>query len=96
MPSFDLLLYFQQKLSIEKQWYVNGAHYSKTLEAWLKRQDANHQKVMKLFETTYGGYDQAVIWTNRWRVFYIACSELFNYRGGEEWGVGHYLFTKKS
>lgn len=29
---------------------------------------------------------------NRWRVFYIACSELFNYNKGEEWGVGHYVF----
>lgn len=30
-----------------------------------------------------------------WRLFYLACSELFNYRGGEEWGVGHYVFTKE-
>ena len=96
MPSFDLLLFFQQKLSIEKQWYVNGVHYSKTLEHWLERQDANKAKVMQLFESTYGGYQQAVVWFNRWRVFYIACSELFKYRNGEEWGVAHYLFTKKS
>lgn len=31
----------------------------------------------------------------RWRVFYIACSELFKYNQGEEWGVAHYLFSKK-
>lgn len=31
----------------------------------------------------------------RRRLFYLACSELFAYRGGEEWGVGHYRFTKK-
>ncbi len=33
---------------------------------------------------------------NRWRMFYIACSELFNDAGGDEWGVGHYLFAKKA
>lgn len=26
-------------------------------------------------------------WIVYWRLFYIACSELFNYNGGEEWGA---------
>jgi cyclopropane-fatty-acyl-phospholipid synthase len=42
---------------------------------------------------TYGK-DQAVKWMVYWRLFYMACSELFGYHGGEEWGVGHYLFAK--
>lgn len=32
MMSADLLLYHQQDLKIEKQWWVNGIHYSKTCE----------------------------------------------------------------
>lgn len=32
MPSLDLLLFHQQDLKIEKQWWVNGNHYSKTCE----------------------------------------------------------------
>lgn len=32
MPSLDLLLFHQQDLKIEKQWWVNGTHYSKTCE----------------------------------------------------------------
>ncbi|KAK2598981.1 hypothetical protein QQS21_005586 [Conoideocrella luteorostrata] len=34
MPSADLLLYFQKDLSIKKQWWVNGLHYSKTCEVY--------------------------------------------------------------
>jgi len=79
----------------EPHRYVNGEHYSKTLEAWLKKHDGNWKRIMPLFEQTYGSRSEAVVWFNRWRIFYIACSELFRYGGGDEWGVGHYLFQKK-
>ena len=42
---------------------------------------------------TYGK-DNAGTWWNRWQVFYLACSELFNYEGGDTWGVAHLLFVK--
>ena len=74
--------------------YVNGVHYSRTLEAWLQKQDAQRTAVMGIFDKTYGR-DASLCWFMRWRMFYIACSELFRYRGGEEWGLGHYLFQKK-
>lgn len=35
MMSFDLLLYHQKELKIQKQWWVNGKHYSKTCEVSL-------------------------------------------------------------
>ncbi|KAL0059032.1 hypothetical protein AAF712_014270 [Marasmius tenuissimus] len=31
----------------------------------------------------------------RFRVYYMACSELFSMNGGQEWGLGHYLFRPK-
>ena len=93
MPSMNLLLHFQEDLAVQNQWYVNGTHYSKTLEAWLEKHDKEKKLIMPLFEETYGK-DQALKWFVYWRLFYLACSELFNYDNGERWGVGHYLFVK--
>lgn len=93
MPHMDLLLHFQDDLSIQEQWYVNGQHYSKTLEAWLLKQDAHRGSIMPIFKDTYGAH-QSLKWWVYWRLFYLSCSELFNYNGGNEWGVGHYLFKK--
>lgn len=94
MPSDDLLLYFNEDLSIQQHWHVSGIHYSKTSEAWLQNMDKHKAKIMPLFEETYGK-DQAVKWWVYWRIFYMACAELWGYNKGEEWIVSHYLFTKK-
>ena len=119
--------------------YINGQHYSKTLEDWLKLHDGARSSILPLFEQTYGKAQvggwvrlpgaaclpaksrlqkaepavvscsshsreyaafvvfthvlprcppvQALKWFVYWRLFYLACSELFAYRGGNEWGV---------
>ncbi len=46
--------------------YVNGVHYSRTLEDWLKKHDAERRKVMPLFESTYGSKTDALVWFNRY------------------------------
>jgi len=94
MPSDDLLLYFNDQLSIEKHWHISGTHYSKTSEAWLKNMDKHKNKIIPLFETTYGK-SEALKWWVYWRVFYMACAELWGYKNGKEWIVSHYLFNKK-
>jgi cyclopropane-fatty-acyl-phospholipid synthase len=94
MPSDDLLLYFNEHLSIQKHWHVSGTHYSKTSEAWLQNMDKHKTEIMPLFEQTYGK-ENAIKWWVYWRIFYMACAELWAYNKGEEWIVSHYLFIKK-
>ncbi|KAK3715395.1 hypothetical protein LTR37_007123 [Vermiconidia calcicola] len=95
MPSADLLLYFQEHLALQTQWWVSGKHYAKTCEDWLSLMSAKTQReaMWPHLESTYGK-DQTWKWFYRWQVFYLACAELFAYNGGEEWGVCHYLFVK--
>ncbi|WP_114937514.1 SAM-dependent methyltransferase [Mucilaginibacter endophyticus] len=93
MPSDDLMFYFNDDLVIKKHWHVNGTHYSKTAEAWLANMDAHKTQIMPVFEETYGK-EQALKWWVYWRVFYMACAELWNFNSGNEWLVSHYLFQK--
>jgi cyclopropane-fatty-acyl-phospholipid synthase len=93
MPSDDLLLYFQDDLRIENHWCVSGTHYQRTAEAWLENMDANKAEIWPLFEKTYSP-DQARKWWVYWRVFYMACAELWGYDKGNQWHVSHYRFQK--
>jgi len=94
MPSHDLLSHFQGDLTLEQDWKVNGVHYQRTAEAWLKNMDGHRGEILALFADTYGR-DEARKWRAYWRVFYMSCAELWGYGGGEEWLVSHYLFRKR-
>ena len=94
MPSSDLPLYFQESIIIDHQWLVNGSHYRKTAEAWLQRLDRQKSEIINLLGKVYGD-SQAALWLQRWRIFFMACAELFATRGGDEWLVAHYLMSKK-
>jgi cyclopropane-fatty-acyl-phospholipid synthase len=93
MPSDHYLYYWNEHLKVKDHWRVSGMHYSKTSEAWLANMDKNKAKIFPLFEKTYGK-ENAKKWWVYWRVFYMACAELWGYENGEEWFVGHYLMGK--
>lgn len=74
-------------------WILPGTHYERTCNAWLKRMDAHKKQVLEVLAATYGA-DKAYSKYIDWRLFMMACAELFGYRGGNEWAVSHYLFEK--
>jgi cyclopropane-fatty-acyl-phospholipid synthase len=93
MPSADTLLHFQDLISIEQRWLLSGQHYEKTANAWLQNQDSNREQVMRVLQQTYGNVD-AALWYQRWRMFWMACAELFGFDDGNEWMVAHYRFRR--
>ena len=54
----------------------------------------NKLQILPLFEDTYGS-DETIKWWVYWKVFFMACAELWGYLEGQEWLVSHYLFEKR-
>ena len=95
MPSDDLPLRFQDHLKLSNLWRWNGRHYERTANAWLRNMDMRREAIWPILERTYGD-EEALRWWIRWRIFFIACAELFGYEGGQQWWVSHYLFERQS
>lgn len=93
MPAADTLLHLQRDLRLEDRWLLSGRHYERTANHWLQNQDAHRDEVLAVLAQAYGAADGAR-WAQRWRMFWMACAELFGYRDGNEWGVAHYRFGK--
>lgn len=94
MPSDDLFLHVQENLVIDCHWRLDGRHYQRTAEAWLRNLDRNRAAVDAVLATVYGP-GEVTRWRVRWRVFFMACAEMFGYRHGQEWIVSHYRFKKR-
>jgi cyclopropane-fatty-acyl-phospholipid synthase len=93
MPSDELPLRFQDRLRFVQRWRWDGRHYEKTANAWLEQLDARRAPALAMLTRTYPSADAAQ-WLQRWRIFFMACAELFGMRDGQEWWVGHYLFER--
>lgn len=93
MPSDDLPLSIESTLKFEQRWRWNGNHYAKTARSWLNNMDKHRHEIQRLFAGVYG--ENAIQrWWVRWRLFFMACEELFAYDNGQQWWVSHYLFSK--
>jgi cyclopropane-fatty-acyl-phospholipid synthase len=93
MPSDELALRFQDDLRLLERWRWDGTHYQRTANAWLANLDARRAEALPVLAAVYGEQNSAQ-WLQRWRVFFMACAELFGYRNGQEWWVSHYLFER--
>ena len=89
MPSHGLIRHFPNCFAVERDWRWSGLHYQKTAMDWLARYDENRERIDSILGEVYGA--DAVLWRQRWRLFYLATAGLFGHVGGEEWGVSHYL-----
>jgi cyclopropane-fatty-acyl-phospholipid synthase len=95
MPSADLLSQFNRALTVSQQYTWSGRHYQRTAQAWLANLDVNRDNVQRILATVYGSTD-ARRWLNRWRMFFLAVSELFGYADGDEWFVSHYVMEHRA
>jgi cyclopropane-fatty-acyl-phospholipid synthase len=93
MPSEALAAEFQEHLTLRSQWRWDGTHYQRTARAWLDNLDARRAEAAPILARVYGP-ENTGLWMQRWRMFFMACEEMFGHRGGQEWWVCHYLFEK--
>lgn len=91
MPSYDLLPRFDEHFALEERWAVDGTHYQRTAAAWRENMEQRKSQIVEVFRGVYG--EDAKMWYHRWRIFFLACEELFGYGGGDDWLVGHYRFS---
>ena len=92
MPSERLLEEFAGPGQLERRGRLDGRHYEKTALAWLENMDRRERRIKELFVPVYGA--EAERWFHRWRMFFLACAELFATNNGQEWFVSHSLWSR--
>jgi len=95
MPSFNWLANYQEDLRLAQSWHVDGNHYARTCEAWLTKLDQNRDAARDALAHQSTKESPGVL-VQRWRMFFMACAELFAFNEGREWFVAHYLFEQQT
>ena len=95
MPSFDLFSHFQNDLAVRRSWWLGGTHYARTAEAWLDNVDEHADELGPLLVPD-GPRSKQRRAVQRWRLFFLACAEMFARDEGEQWGVGQYVLGRSS
>lgn len=98
MPSANLFGQFDEDLRIVQQWRVSGLDYWRTCEDWLKNLDRSRGELLRVLRPHHANDTNARVALQRWRMFFLACAELFRFEDGGRWQVAHYRFeaTPKS
>lgn len=88
MPSADLLeRTAPEGLVVDEREVLDGRHYARTCEAWLQRLDARAEAQAEVLRLA--GHPAPARQLRRWRIFLMACAELFAWEGGQTWAVTH-------
>jgi len=95
MPSHDLLDHLDVPFEVQERWAVDGRHYARTADDWARNLERSRNEVVQVLARAYGE-DEAGVWFQRWRIFFLACAELFAFDGGREWIVSHQLLRPKA
>lgn len=94
MPSADLIQRIEMPFRVEETQVIPGTHYAKTSEAWYGNLMKNRAKVEALFRRSFPEAEAKRL-VERWRLFFLACAELFGFDNGREWLVVHYRLSRK-
>ncbi|KAK9137429.1 hypothetical protein Sjap_008023 [Stephania japonica] len=95
IPSPHFLLYFQDDVSVINHWIVDGNHFSRSHEEWLKNIDANIDAAKAAIVSSKNSEEEAMKWFNHWRTSLFHGIEQGKYKNGEAWMISHLLFKKK-
>ena len=93
MPADSLPLRLQDDLRVAAHWRWDGTHYARTARAWLANLDRHLVAAQGILGAARPGEDPTRL-VQRWRMFFMACDELWAFRGGQEWLVSHYRLLK--
>jgi cyclopropane-fatty-acyl-phospholipid synthase len=96
MPSDALFWRHQEHVSLAEHWRVSGRHYARTAEDWLVNLDHGREKALQALHADGLDAGAALLQLRRWRIFFMACAELWSFRGGNEWFVAHYRFENRA
>lgn len=94
MPAHGLLAELEIPFEVAESHVVDGTHYARTAEAWLANLDARRAEALAVLRGVHG--DRAELWLRRWRLFFMACAELFAFRQGREWCVSHHVLRPRT
>ena len=76
-------------------WKLSGQNYHRSLESWLSNFKLNKKVILRDMDENGHG-EKGVKHFNRYKLFLIFCSELFDYNYGSDWYILHYLFIKRT
>jgi cyclopropane-fatty-acyl-phospholipid synthase len=94
MPSETLIPQVSERWNLSRKWIWSGDHYQKTADAWLQNMDRESNTIRDIFDRHY--QNDGDRWFFRWRIFFLAVSEMFAMGKGDEWKVAHYLMEPVS